>query len=192
MNIKKPSQGWLITCFLVLSLGFPLFWDTAQAAPKATRNRVLIDISQQKLYLYRGKRLVKTYHVSTSRYGVGSQALSKKTPLGLHYISHKVGRGAPLYTVFSSRQATNIQKKPFPKAEGRYITSRILVLKGLEKGKNLGKGVDTFQRRIYIHGTTAEAKIGKPASHGCIRMRNKDIVDLFKRIGVGTRVRLRK
>jgi len=191
MNFKKYNYWWFILFFAVGPLiGLSAAQDSYARSP-STR-QIIIDISQQKLFLYRGKRLLKTYAVSTSKYGVGNQALSQKTPLGLHYIVQKIGDGVPMYTVFTRRTPTKTIKKPTANNQGQYITSRILLLKGLEKGKNVGQGVDTFQRKIYIHGTSAEAKIGQPASHGCIRMRNQDIVDLFQRVTVGTQVHLRR
>jgi len=145
--------------------------------------KILIDISTQKLSLFsaEGGTLIKEYYISTSKYGIGSQAGSNKTPLGVHRIEQKIGDGAPLNTIFKARVSTNRQAK-INQEQGDLVTTRILWLKGLEAGKNEGPGVDSYQRFIYIHGTAAEKDIGKPASHGCIRMYNQDVIDLFEQV----------
>jgi lipoprotein-anchoring transpeptidase ErfK/SrfK len=172
---------WLVGA-LVLML-----WNSAMAVP---REHIVIRVSEQLLYLYDGQKLLAVYPVSTSKYGTGNTIGSKKTPLGLHYIVEKIGVGAPLYTVFEKRRATDRIQPPMAANRGALITSRILRLQGLEKGVNLGKNVDTLSRGIYIHGTSAEETIGQPASHGCIRMRNEEMVELFEAVSRLTRVRL--
>ncbi len=152
--------------------------------------KIIIDVSEQKLYLYKmNNELIKDYPISTSKYGIGSKANSGKTPLGLHKIENKIGNDAPIRTIFKGRKNTgriaNINKET-----GDLVTSRIMWLKGLEIGKNLGTGIDSYKRYIYIHGTAEESKIGQPASHGCIRMFNLDVIDLFNRVRENTSVNI--
>ncbi len=155
---------------------------------------IVVNISKQELYLYCNyqgkKKKVKIYPVSTSKYGIGSEAGSNKTPLGLHRIEKKIGNGAPIYTIFKARRNTGRSAKAIlnDPGAGDLVTTRIMWLKGLEPGKNSGRGVDSFRRYIYIHGTGEENKIGKRASHGCIRMYNKDVIDLYNRVSEGTKV----
>ena len=111
------------------------------------------------------------------------------TPLGLHKIKEKYGNETPLNgrligRLFYGQIAEIFTDTTTSKTDD--ITSRILWLEGLEEGINKGKGIDSFKRYIYIHGTSEEGKIGKPASHGCIRMKNKDVIDLFKEVSIGT------
>lgn len=158
---------------------------------------IIVEISEQKLYLYDGEqeradKLVIDYPVSTSKYGIGSQARSNKTPLGRHRIEKKVGHSAPKGTIFKGRQNTGRIALMNRKGAGDVITSRILWLKGLEPGLNAGPGIDSYKRYIYIHGTAEENKIGRPASHGCVRMYNKDVIDLFDRVPEGTLVDIRR
>jgi len=103
-------------------------------------------------------------------------------------IAQKIGDGAPLNTIFKSRKNTGKIADIDQQSDEDYVTSRILWLKGLEPGHNAGPGVDSFARYIYIHGTHEENLIGQPASHGCIRMRNQDVLELFERVQEGTEV----
>lgn len=159
-------------------------------------SKIKVDISEQKLYLYcyyqGNKKEVKTYPVSTSKYGIGSQAGSNKTPLGLHQIEKKIGDGARKYTIFRARQNTGRLAKLNTPNAGDLVTTRIMWLKGLEPGKNSGPGIDSYRRYIYIHGTGEENKIGQPASHGCIRMYNSDVIDLYKRVSEGMEVSIER
>ena len=134
---------------------------------------------------------MKSYSVSTSRYGTGNRSGSNKTPLGRHRIINKLGRNVSLGAIFKQRRNTG---KVFKGCKGGsdLITTRILRLEGLEKGLNKGKGIDSFQRCIYIHGTPEEKLIGKPASHGCIRMRNRDIIELFNYVKRNTLVKINR
>jgi len=159
-------------------------------------SRIEVDISEQQLYLYcryaDNHEEIKKYEVSTSKYGIGSQAGSNKTPLGLHRIENKIGDGAPQGMVFKGRRATgHIAQMNVPGA-GDLVTTRIMWLKGLEPGTNSGRGIDSYKRYIYIHGTAEEEKIGQPASHGCIRMYNQDVIDLFERATEGGEVYIKK
>ena len=158
---------------------------------KGNVNKLGINISHQRLYLYNGGKIIKSYPVSTSKYGVGNRLGSYKTPLGLHEIVSKIGRNAPLGAIFKRRRNTGKIVRMKHRG-GDLITTRILRLAGIEKGINKGKGVDSYQRCIYIHGTPEENLIGKPASHGCIRMKNRDIIELFSRAKKGTLIKIIK
>lgn len=160
---------------------------TTQLLDKA---KITVNISEQKLYLYAGDdELVKSYPISTSKYGIGSEANSGKTPLGLHSIEDKIGANAPEGTIFKGRK--NIGRIANINAEaGDLVTSRIMWLKGLDIGKNSGPKIDSYKRYIYIHGTAEENKIGQPASHGCIRMLNRDVIELFDMVKKDTQVEI--
>lgn len=155
-------------------------------------NRIIVDVSQQKLFaLNSQQQVLLEYAVSTSRYGVGNQDGSFKTPLGEHSIAQKIGDGCAREEVFIGRQPRGLLSEL--QAAGTnlpddIITARILRLQGLEPGINLGDGIDSYQRYIYIHGTADEASIGQPASHGCVRMRNDDVIELFDQVEAGCRV----
>jgi lipoprotein-anchoring transpeptidase ErfK/SrfK len=161
------------------------------------KSRIEIDISEQKLFLYctyknSQHEEVKTYPISSSKFGIGSTANTNKTPLGLHRIEQKIGDNAPFGMIFKARKATGRIAKINGKGDHDYVTTRIMWLKGLEPGKNAGSGIDSYRRYIYIHGTAEENKIGKPASHGCIRMYNKDVIDLFEKVSEGTEVYIKE
>jgi lipoprotein-anchoring transpeptidase ErfK/SrfK len=158
---------------------------------------VEIDIRRQQLYLWEpfpdGDMLIRQYPVSTAVNGPGEENGSLRTPRGRHRIAEKIGAGMPLYSAFRARVPTGEIWTPELDAAnpGRdWILTRILWLEGLEAGKNRGGNVDTHDRYIYIHGTHEEHRIGTPASHGCIRMRNIDVAELFDLVQAGTEVRI--
>ena len=152
------------------------------SAKRDSLNVMEVSVPMQKMALYRHGELVKTYPVSTSKFGLGDEKGSYRTPLGKMEVAEKVGSGKPAGAVFKSRQWTGEDVKP--NSPGRDpIVSRILWLKGLEP-----KNANAFARCIYIHGTAAERDIGKPASYGCVRMKSKDVIDLHDRVGEGSKV----
>ena len=109
----------------------------------------------------------------------------------MHVIKEKIGTDVPINTLFISRintKRTVSIENSRNKTKDDHITSRILWLDGLEEGKNKGKGVDSYSRYIYIHGTHEEGLIGEKASHGCIRMLNNDVIDLYNYVNIGTKV----
>ncbi|MDX1692965.1 MAG: L,D-transpeptidase [Ketobacteraceae bacterium] len=163
-------------------------------APEADQY-ILISIDQQRLGLFAGGQCIAAWPVSTSMYGVGNQENSGKTPLGAHYIRAKIGAGCAPNSVFVGRRFTGeIYSPALAEAHPRrdWILTRILWLCGTEPGKNrLGK-VDSMRRFIYIHGTPDTEPMGEPRSHGCVRMRNNDIIDLFDRVAPGTPVTLQE
>ncbi len=154
--------------------------------------RIEISISNQTLTLFDDFGGVKArYPVSTAANGAGCEKDSGCTPLGVHTIRAKIGAGAAANTVFAGRRPTGEICTPdlmakFPDRD--WILTRILWLSGKEIGKNRLGNVDTMQRYIYIHGTPDSEDVGKPGSHGCVRMRNADIIRLFDTVSVGTPV----
>jgi lipoprotein-anchoring transpeptidase ErfK/SrfK len=153
-----------------------------------------VDISEQRLYLIENSLIKASYPISTSKYGEGSIENSFKTPLGEHSIKEMIGEEAEINTIFTSRintkrSATIIDQ--FEDTDNDYVTSRIMWLDGEEDGFNKGGNVDSFRRYIYIHGTHEEGLIGTKASHGCIRMFNYDVIELFNLVNIGTKVLIR-
>ncbi|WP_180081060.1 MULTISPECIES: cell wall-recycling L,D-carboxypeptidase ElsL [unclassified Acinetobacter] len=149
---------------------------------------VLINLKDQTLSL---PKLNKFYVISTGKNGIGEQENSGKTPRGWHRIAEKFGANEPKNAVFKARQWTGEVydaelAAEYPERD--WILSRILWLSGLEAGFNQGEGCDTYQRYIYIHGTPDTEPMGIPMSHGCIRMRNDDVVELFNLVPIDAKV----
>ncbi|MGM8886598.1 L,D-transpeptidase family protein [Psychrobacter sp. 1U2] len=162
-----------------------------------SKTQVIINIAAQTLTLYHNEVMSHHYPISTAKNGIGSQQDSGCTPLGRHVIAQKIGGNAPMNTVFVGRVATgevyNAElESQHPQRD--WILSRILWLRGLEDGVNKGSneqgGCDTYQRYIYIHGTPDSEPMGVPLSHGCVRMRNADIIELFAQVAEGTPITL--
>ncbi len=152
---------------------------------------LVVSISQQRLYRLRDGRVLESWPVSTSRYGAGSEAGSYRTPLGLHRVRERIGADLPEGAIISGRIPTGEVAELVQEARATdddLVTSRILWLEGLEPGLNQGEGVDSHARYIYIHGTHEEGLIGQPASKGCIRMYNRDVIRLFDETPSGTLV----
>lgn len=163
---------------------------------------LLVDVERQRLLLVEAGSVRRRWPVSTAAAGVDAREGSGGTPPGVHAICRKIGAGAPAGTVFRSRLPTGEvwrapaagppaapppgepQDAPAGEPEDLVLT-RLLTLEGRELGVNLGTGVDSRRRYIYLHGTSDEARIGRPVSHGCIRLRNADVVDLFERVEEG-------
>lgn len=144
---------------------------------------VVVSISDQSLVFYQEGEPFLSFPVSTALAGIGSKSNSFKTPLGWHYVRTRFGDDAPSGTIFAARGNTGkiatIETRP-QRTKKDYVTTRIMWLNGLEEGLNLGKGIDSYARYIYIHGTHEEGLIGQPASLGCIRMKNADVIQLFE------------
>lgn len=138
---------------------------------------LIVSVKFQKLYLMNGKEVLKEYVISTGKNGVGCEENSLKTPFGVHRIVEKFGAFGPVAGIYKERKFTGeiatiyTEKIDMPTD---YITSRILWLDGLEEANKNSK-----IRYIYIHGTHEEGLLGAPASHGCVRMKNSDIIELF-------------
>lgn len=144
-----------------------------------------VSIAKQQLCVYEDDKCIKCYAISTAKNGAGEQNGSGCTPRGQHYIRAKIGSGQPTNTVFVGRRPTGeiYDEKLGEQFPGRdWILSRILWLCGKEPGKNRMGEVDSMRRYIYIHGTPDSEPMGTPLSHGCIRMRNNDIIELFDSI----------
>ena len=152
---------------------------------------VRISLAEQALELLHAGEPVRRYAVSTARNGAGEAMDSGCTPRGWHEIRAKIGAGCAPGSVFVGRRATgeiysDALAKAFPERD--WILSRILWLRGLEPGRNRRGQVDSMRRYIYMHGCPDSEPMGVPASHGCVRMRNAAVIDLFERVGAGTRV----
>ncbi len=157
----------------------------------ANHPAALVEVSEQRLYVLEGEACLDTYPVSTSRYGTGEEQDSYKTPRGVHSVAEKIGGDAGFAEIFRSRKRTHqtaVIESGETRTDQELITSRILWLAGLEEGVNQGSGVDSHARYIYIHGTHEEGLIGQPASVGCVRMKNRDVMDLFDRLEVSSLV----
>lgn len=140
-----------------------------------------VSVEEQKLRLFDAfKNLVRVYPVSTARNGTGCEEGSHCTPLGRFRIEEKIGDGQPRGTIFRGRKPVGQWKEEDPEVDDDLILSRILWLQGEE-----AHNADTRDRYIYIHGTNQESLIGEAVSHGCVRMRNEDVIDLFDRIPEG-------
>jgi lipoprotein-anchoring transpeptidase ErfK/SrfK len=158
--------------------------------------KIRISISLQQLDLLDDAgKLIKRYAISSAKNGVGEQNGSFRTPRGRHIVRAKIGAGAPFNTVFVERRPTGETYSPeLAKRHPRrdWILTRILWLSGLERGYNRLGQVDTMRRAIYIHGSPDTADMGKPGSRGCVRMHNRDIVELFDLVPVRTLVEIRE
>jgi lipoprotein-anchoring transpeptidase ErfK/SrfK len=148
---------------------------------------LLVDTAKQRLSIVQNGNPIAEFPVSTSRFGLGNVENSLKTPLGLHRVKEKYGHNAPLGRVFRDRIDTG-EDWPIGTPGENLILTRILRLEGLEPGINAGPGIDSYERYIYIHGTNNEKSIGLPSSHGCVCMKNTDIITLFDQIPEDTLV----
>ena len=154
--------------------------------------RIIVSISDQTLTGFNSRdECVAEFTISTAANGSGQQFGSECTPLGSHRIRAKIGAGSPVNTVFVARRPTGeiyseALSAEFPQRD--WILTRILWLCGNEPGKNRGGQVDTQRRFIYIHGAPDSHAMGIPGSHGCIKMRNDDIIALFDQVELGTTV----
>jgi len=153
-------------------------------APLDTSNQVIISVRDQKLVLMRNGSKVATYPISTSMFGLGDAWGRMTTPLGYLAVEKKIGDNVPVGAVFHKRRLTGEILQP--NTPGRDpITTRIIWLRGLE-----AQNAHAFQRCIYIHGTPEENKIGRPASYGCIRMKSKDVAELYDQLPLGAVVQI--
>lgn len=146
---------------------------------------IYVDVKKQKMQVVVDGKKALEYPISTSRFGIGNKENSFKTPLGVHRIAEKYGDGAPAGRIFKDRLDTGANWKPGLPPDD-YVLTRILRLEGLEPGINKGSGIDSYERYIYIHGTSQEDKVGTPISHGCVVMKNSDVIELYDRMEEGT------
>jgi L,D-transpeptidase YbiS len=155
--------------------------------------KIEIDVDKQELRALEGARVLKRYPVSTSKFGLGEKNGSFCTPRGAHIVRAKIGAGEPLGAVFVRRRPTGEVWTPelHERYPGRdWILTRILWLSRCERGRNRLGEVDTMRRYIYIHGTPDTAELGKPGSIGCVRMRNRDVAELFDLVPAYTPVEI--
>src|ERR1700747_3549151 len=152
--------------------------------PLDTSSQLVISVRDQKLILVQNGAKVATYPVSTSMFGMGDSWGRMTTPIGYLAVEKKIGDNAPSGAVFHNRRLTGEILQP--NAPGRDpVITRIIWLRGLE-----AQNAHAFQRCIYIHGTTEEKKIGQPASYGCIRMKSKDVAELYNQVSLGAVVQI--
>ena len=140
-----------------------------------------VSIRDQQLIVKENEQPIRTYPVSTSRFGIGTEEGSFKTPTGRFRVAEKIGGDTPDGTVFVGRVPLRPDEAPPPTED--FVTSRILWLDGLDE-----QNANTRDRFVYIHGTKHEDKIGITASHGCVRMRNADVIRVYDRVQIGTPV----
>ncbi|MGI9228628.1 MAG: L,D-transpeptidase family protein [Gammaproteobacteria bacterium] len=160
-----------------------------------TQRHIEINIGTQTLLLKAGDEVEREYSVSTAGNGAGEKQDSYCTPRGKHIIAEKIGAGCEENTVFVGRRASgDIYRSEmagqFPERD--WILTRILWLSGQEPGVNQGGDVDTYNRYIYIHGAPDETAMGVPGSIGCIRMRNRDVMELFELVDTETAVLIKE
>src|SRR5271169_2792849 len=146
---------------------------------------LVVSIETQTLLVCNHNTVFERYDISTSRFGNGNRENSLKTPLGVHRVKERFGAGSPAGRIFRDREDTGTDWDHSLSGDNLILT-RILRLEGLEEGINKGMGVDSYERYIYIHGTGREDLIGSPLSHGCVCLRNLDIMRLFDIVKEGT------
>lgn len=155
-----------------------------------------LSLADQSLRLCDGQgREIRSFSVSTARNGAGERNGSQCTPRGAHRVRAKIGAGCPVNTVFKGRRPTGEVYSPalreqYPDRD--WILTRILWLCGMEPGRNRLGEVDTMRRYIYIHGAPDDDPIGVPGSHGCVKMRNTEVIELFDLIPAGTPLMIRE
>lgn len=154
-----------------------------KARPAKPLRSVVVQVATQTLKVMEGRKTAAEFPVSTSKFGLGCKEGSYKTPTGRFRIARKIGGTAPLWTIFRARKNTGRKAKPGGKDD--LVLTRILTLDGLDRAN-----ANSLARYIYIHGTNQERFIGRPASHGCVRLRNKDMAVLYKMVRRGSPVRI--
>lgn len=157
--------------------------------------KIIVNVKKQELQYWNNDQLECSYSISTAKNGVGEEQGSECTPRGQHIIRAKIGNGAAINSIFVGRRFTSEifnedLRKQFPERD--WILTRILWLSGTESGVNRLGNVDTMQRYIYIHGCPDKDVMGQPSSHGCIKMRNSELVELFDKVDVGTLVTIKE
>lgn len=151
---------------------------------KSRQLTIEISVRDQRLTLRDGRKKIAAYPISTSKFGLGSKAGSFRTPTGKFRVAEKIGDTMPSGTVFKSRRPVKTTSKAL--RDDDLVMTRILWLDGLER-----RNANTYSRYVYIHGTNHEEDIGSPSSHGCVRMKNADVIELFAQVEVGTPVEIR-
>ena len=161
-----------------------LLLSSCSSSLDTNHSKILVSVEDQTMLLTQYGKPVKSYKISTSKFGLGDTPSSMRTPLGKMKVAKKIGYKQPQGAVFKARHPTG--EVISANAHGRDpIVTRIIWLKGTEK-----RNKNAFRRYIYIHGTPEESRIGSAASYGCIRMTSRDVVDLYSRIGVNAEVQV--
>lgn len=153
----------------------------ATKRPAPPPRRIAVDVARQNLRVLDGAQIIAEFPVSTSRFGLGFEEGSYRTPTGRFVVHDKIGEGAEPWTIFRSRQNTGQVARAG--GDDDLVLTRILTLHGLDP-----ENANTLQRYVYIHGTNQENLIGQPASHGCVRLKNADMITLYDLVSVGTPV----
>ncbi len=177
-----PRFLFPVIASLVVALGFSSCATNPTSFGTDSHNKMIVRVRDQRMLLVRDGTPVKSYKISTSKFGVGDSPGSNCTPLGRMQVAKKIGDNAPIGSVFKARRRTG-EIIP-PNAPGRDpVVTRIMWLTGTES-----RNQNAFRRTIYIHGTPEERRLGSPASFGCIRMASQDVADLYGRVGTGADV----
>jgi lipoprotein-anchoring transpeptidase ErfK/SrfK len=196
MMLFRPFSLWLLLSMCCTPATVPAVPAISAASPLSARyleqarsrglgpegRLIVVSVADQRLALLAPETPTRLFPVSTSKWGVGSWQDSNRTPLGWHRVTDWIGAQARPGQAFVSREPTH---EILPPAQWRsvlaadYVLTRILWLDGIEAGLNRGAGIDSRSRYIYLHGTNQEHLLGQPASHGCIRLANRDVMELF-------------
>ena len=176
-----PLTPWIVGSAAGGRCGSGVDGSNAKAFNTPMPLRLEVSIATQRLSLWNGSRVIKEWPVSTAKAGVGFKEGSLRTPLGQFRIKEKIGGSAPHGTIFKARQPTGVWQGE--QVADDLILTRILRLDGLEP-----RNANTWDRYVYIHGTNDEPGIGRPGSHGCVRLRNADIVELYDLVPEGAEV----
>lgn len=181
-GLPTPRALLLASLGLLIALGFTGCGSNTLGFGSDIHNKMIVSVRDQKLLLVHDGTPVKTYRISTSKFGEGDRPGSNCTPLGRLQVAKKIGDNAPMGSVFKVRRQTG--EVIAPDAPGRDpVVTRIMWLTGTES-----RNQNAFRRTIYIHGTPEERRLGSPASFGCIRMASRDVADLYNRVGAGADV----
>jgi lipoprotein-anchoring transpeptidase ErfK/SrfK len=173
--------SWVMSASSPYTQTFQIFLTDRMPSPL----QIIVDVPAQRLDLLTNEgETITSYPVSTSRFGLGNESGSFRTPIGNFRIGEKIGEGEPAWMIFQGRVPTG--NLALPGGEEDLILTRILWLGGVDP-----ENANTHERYIYFHGTNQESLIGTPASHGCIRLRNLDMIDLYNRVESGTTVKIR-
>ncbi len=163
------------------------YFETKGISPAAD-TVLVVSLEEQCMYLIAGGEVLREFRISGAALGAGNRSGSNQTPTGLHRVKERHGDEVPVGGILKSRvftgQIADIFTEPLD-VEEDHVTTRVLWLEGMEPGHNKGGQVDSYNRYIYIHGTPEEGLIGKPASHGCIRMFNREVAELYAITPVG-------
>ena len=182
IGLSKPYLFLISSISLLVVAGLSSCGSNSLSFGKDVHNKMVVSVRDQKMLLVHDGVPVKSYKISTSKFGVGDGPGSNCTPIGRLQVAKKIGDNAPIGSVFKARRQTG--EVIAPNSPGRDpVVTRILWLTGTES-----RNQNAFRRTIYIHGTPEERRLGTPASYGCIRMGSRDVADLYKRVGAGADV----